>query len=124
MVEEFIRMLYFSKLLFCVLFISCMLLAIVGCTSPEEKKEDNTIVIQNEVKIVTTDQLKKVKRRMNYKEVMGILGKSTDIGSGFYIFQYQHTDGSKIIFNFGSLDQLIGNDEYNNIQTILKHNSP
>jgi hypothetical protein len=56
---------------------------------------------------------------MTYNEIVITLGNSKDLGSGRYIFRYEYENGKFFDLNFASLDQIITEQSYKEIQNFL-----
>lgn len=100
------------------------LVLIIGCDFPEKQSsntnaDENKVQIVAEVRVVTTDHLKRVSSKMNYEEVIGVLGNSKDIGSGRYIKQYQYAGGREFTLNFGNYKDLITIHDFKQIQNLI-----
>jgi hypothetical protein len=75
--------------------------------------------LTNEIRKVTETQLRQITKNMTYKEIVNTLGNSKDIGSGRYIFRYEYENGKFFDLNFGSYDQIINEQSYEEIQNFL-----
>jgi signal peptidase I len=80
---------------------------------------ENKIEVVNEVRKVTKEQLRLITEDMTFKEVINIWGDTKDFGSGRYIKSYEYENGENIIFNFGSYDDILDEQSYITIQSLL-----
>jgi signal peptidase I len=83
---------------------------------------ENKIKIENEIRKVTTKQLRQITKDMTYQEVVNLLGNTKDIGSGRYIISYEYENGKRFNFNFGGYNEIINDQSYLTIQNLLSGN--
>jgi len=83
---------------------------------------ENEIEAANEVRKVTKEQLQLIEKDMTYEDVIKVLGKTIDIGSGRHIITYEYENGESIMFNFGGYDDILDEQSYLTIQSLLGKN--
>ena len=77
--------------------------------------------ITNEIRTITSSQLRLLSKEMTYEEVIRTLGNTADIGSGIYIFRYAYENGDFLDVNVidHHMDARISEEFYQRIQNLL-----
>lgn len=81
---------------------------IITLANKYESEMNSGIMLEDEIKDISSEDIRKLEANMTYEQAVKILGETKDIGSGRYILYYRVDGIYSFKLNYGNNQELLG----------------